>query len=138
MFRPMLADDNAEVFSHSLRFPGREKPQHLEIRPVVLEDGSRQDEIPSLSCVETQEPDRDGEAAMGDASTRNLIFRFWNLTSSARREITLELGLITKDDLTVPEPERYGRALIKASERKQLEELGRQVTKRETANGGRG
>ena len=69
---------------------------------------------------------------MGDAITRNLVFRFWNLTASKRREITLRLGLITKDELGLPEPERYGRALIRAFERGKLEELAREVAQKET------
>lgn len=135
MFRAMISGDNEEVFRHSLRFPGRERPPQAPASTVVLGDSSLQKEIPTLARGETQEPERDGEAAMGDASTRNLVFRFWNLNASSRREITLELGLITEAELTVPEPERYGRALIRASERKQLDELGREVSKREIANG---
>lgn len=138
MFRAIMTVENSEVFTHSLRFPGRERPPLDQARPVALGNGLHQEEIVELTRDETQGSERDGEAAMGDASTRNLIFRFWNLNTSARREIMLELGLITKADLTVPEPERYGRALIKASKLNQLDELGRQVSKRETANGGRG
>ncbi len=71
---------------------------------------------------------------MGDAITRNLVFRFWQLRSSERKAITLGLGLIVKEDLKVPEPERYGRALIAASKQGKLEELEREIGKRETAN----
>lgn len=74
----------------------------------------------------------DGEAAMGDPSTRNLVFRFWNLKSSERREIAVRLGLITEEELKLPEAERYGRALIRASERGQLDELALAVAQKET------
>lgn len=73
----------------------------------------------------------DAEAAMGDASTRNLVFRFWNLTSSCRREIALQLKLIGEADLQLPEAERYGRALLRAGELDILTELARQIARRE-------
>ena len=69
---------------------------------------------------------------MGDASTRNLVFRFWNLASSERREIALALGLINAEELRLPEPERYGRGLLRAGERGQLAALAREIAKRET------
>jgi len=68
---------------------------------------------------------------MGDANTRNLVYRFWQLKSSERREIALLLELITEEELRDPEPERYGRALIRASERGKLDELAREVMQRE-------
>ena len=69
---------------------------------------------------------------MGDASTRNLVFRFWNLTISQRREIALRLGLISEDELGLPEPELYGRALIRAGQSGKLDELGRAVAQKES------
>ena len=68
---------------------------------------------------------------MGDANTRNLVFRFWNLTTSQRREITLRLGLISKEEIRLPEPERYGRALIRAGQRGELNKLACEVAKKE-------
>ena len=68
---------------------------------------------------------------MGDATTRNLVFRFWNLTSSQRREITLTLGLISREEIDLPEAERYGRGLILAGQRGKLDELAREVARRE-------
>lgn len=60
-------------------------------------------------------------ATTGDK--QNLVFRFWNLTISQRREITLSLGLIEESEMSLPEPERYGRALLRASERGLLDRL---------------
>nr|VFJ49542.1 MAG: 3',5'-cyclic AMP phosphodiesterase CpdA [Candidatus Kentron sp. DK] len=77
----------------------------------------------------------DGEAAMSNESTRNLVFRFWNLTISQRREIARKLGLITEDELSLPESERYGRALIRAAERGQLNEIAGEIRKREKNSG---
>lgn len=68
---------------------------------------------------------------MCEEHTRNLIFRFWKLTGSQRREIALGLGLIQEKDLVIPEPERYGRALLLAGERGLLEQLANEIAKRE-------
>lgn len=77
------------------------------------------------------EADADVEAAMGDEGTRNLVFRFWNLTISQRRDIARRLGLIEEDELGLPEPERYGRALRRAGERGLLDQLAREIAELE-------
>jgi len=59
------------------------------------------------------------------------VFRFWNLTTSQRREIALKLDLIDRDELKLPEPERYGRALLRAGERSVLDQVAREVAQRE-------
>lgn len=65
-------------------------------------------------------------------NTRNLLFRFWNLTTSQRREICLALDLISRDELALPEPERYGRAIRRAGEKGLMTQLAEEITKRET------
>lgn len=90
-----------------------------------------------VSSVETVEyPKRpqsapDAEATMGEEDTRDLLYRFWSLTSSQRREIMYDLGLLTEDEMKLPEPERYGRALILAAERDLLDQVATEVAKRE-------
>lgn len=71
------------------------------------------------------------EAAMGDESTRNLVRRFWGLKSSQRRAIANSLGLLEEGELTLSEPERYGRVLFRAGERGLIEELGQEIRKKE-------
>ena len=68
---------------------------------------------------------------MGDAKTRHLVDRFWDLDSSDRREIALELDLISDSEIDLPEPHRYGVALIRASERGLLDRLEQLVDARE-------
>ena len=68
---------------------------------------------------------------MRDDSTRNLVFRFWNLTVSQRREIALRLELIEENELRFPEPERYGRAFRRAGECGLLDALAREVARLE-------
>jgi hypothetical protein len=128
MFRAALTPEGSDVYLHTIRFPGIETPAVAQSaldtpRPTqhgaVGSDGSGSDSVP------------DGEAAMGNASTRNLVFRFWSLKASERRSITLQLGLITEEELALPEPERYGRALIRASERGRLDELAHEIAHKE-------
>jgi len=73
----------------------------------------------------------DVEAAMGEPDTRDLLFRFWRLTSGQRRTIALELDLLERDELKLPEPERYGRALLRAGERNLIKEVAVKVAKLE-------
>ena len=74
----------------------------------------------------------DVEASMSDEGTRDLIFRFWQLDSSQRRSISTALGLIGPDDMKQPEPERYGRALLRAGERGLLQRVAEEVSRLET------
>lgn len=74
---------------------------------------------------------RDAEAAMGDEDNRDLLYRFWRLTSSQRREIVQQLGLLEDGEMKLPEPERYGRALIRAGERDLLNDVAAAVGRQE-------
>lgn len=67
------------------------------------------------------------EAKMSGPSTRNLVYRFWQLSIGERRDIALKLGLITDAELPVPEPERYAKALKEAAARSLLFELAKEI-----------
>jgi hypothetical protein len=130
LFRAVVvAPEGGEVFRHAIRFPG----QAVSAANAAAAGNSTPVTVVAPEAVvgPGQDCGGDGEAAMGDPSTRNLVFRFWNLKTSERREIALRLGLITEAELGVPEPERYGRALIRASERGQLDQLAREVAQKE-------
>ena len=75
--------------------------------------------------------EQDAEAAMGEADTRDLLYRFWRLTSGQRRAIAQELGLLEEGDMKLPEPERYGRVLIRAGERNLINDVAAAVAKLE-------
>lgn len=75
----------------------------------------------------------DTEAAMGDETTRNLVYRFWKLSSSQRRDIAQGLGLLEGGEIALPEPERYGRALLRAGERGLIDALATEIRKKERA-----
>lgn len=74
---------------------------------------------------------QDAEATMGEEDTRDLLYRFWSLTSSQRRDIAATLGLLKEGDMKLPEPERYGRALILAAELKIIDKVAAEVAKLE-------
>ncbi|MDQ0396404.1 alpha/beta fold hydrolase [Labrys monachus] len=71
------------------------------------------------------------EVTMADPATSHLIDRFWDLDASDRREIVLELGLISDGEINLPEQQRYDTALIRASERNLLDRLEQLVEERE-------
>lgn len=135
LFRPVLTPDGQDVFRHSIRFPDHRPfvalaPPVIDERPITTPSAGAPLEAPPA-----QQEANHGEAAMGDASTRNLVFRFWNLTVSQRRDIARRLAIVEESEMGAPEPERYGRALIRASERGLLEDLAREVAQKEAANG---
>ena len=130
-FRPVLTEEGDSVFRQSIRFPEFRGEGRTAVSAVATcVDAS---DIAFLgegvSVVQSQEIEV--EATMGDASTRDLVFRFWNLTVSQRREIALKLGLISPKEIDLPEPERYGRAFVRAGKRGELDNLAREVALKE-------
>ena len=125
-FQPIRKNDGQEVFRHSIPFPGDETTGITDGRIVqVVVTETLVAEAPTLA------PDTDAEASMGEPRTRHLVDRFWDLDASDRREITLELGLISDGEIDLPEPQRYGVAMIRASERNLLDRLEQLVDERE-------
>lgn len=118
-YRPMLTPDRGEIFRHRIPIPAL-------VEPVAPPSIKEPEVLPEV--------DSDVEAAMGDVGTRNLVFRFWGLTVAQRREIALALGLIGGEEISLPEPERYGRALLRAGERGLLDALARKVAEVEARN----
>jgi len=136
MFRPAQTQEGEDVFRHVIRFPGTTRTtssaetsneKSSPAQPSELEQQGAQDVYHDSEHA----PQSDREAAMGDANTRHLVYRFWNLKGSERREIVETLGLTEVDERSLPEPERYGRALIRASKQDMLKELADEVRQRE-------
>lgn len=125
-FNPRRTWDGKEVFRHTISIPGYASA----VAPVRTQAAA----AVAVPAAPTPTPavHDDVEASMGEEHTRNLIFRFWKLTGSQRREIALGLGLIQEKDLAIPEPERYGRALLLAGERGLLDQVANEIAKRET------
>jgi len=61
---------------------------------------------------------------------RSIVLKFWSLSQSDRREIMLRLGLISDDEIALPEGERYTLGFTRAYERKELEALEQAIDMR--------
>lgn len=120
-FVPRRDDDDNPIFNHRIPFPGY-LPTVSTASPSPIAAASPAPPAPAAPNV---------EVPMNEEPARNFLFRFWNLTSSQRREIAQGLGLITDDDLRIPEHERYGRALLNARDRGLLDQVAAEVAKRE-------
>jgi len=125
MFRPKSAAHDDPIYRHRMRLPNLPTVRAQSAVTSV-----------AMSPVVMLQPDpyavAEKETTMSDRDTRNLVLRFWDLASSQRREIAVELNLLEPGELTeLPEPERYGRALTRAGERGLLERVAEEIEKRE-------
>ncbi len=127
-FHPIKDDLGSEVFRHSMSFPA----ELARVSSVVA--ASAEDEV-IVDAAIVQEAMAtatiDAEASMGDKWVRHLVDRFWDLDASDRREIALDLALITKEEIQLPEAQRYGVALIRAVERSLIDRLDEMIAERE-------
>jgi calcineurin-like phosphoesterase family protein len=116
-FRPKR-DGDTELFHHSIPIPCRNavKKTMLPSSAVATQPAS----LPAEIKV---------EVAMSEKRSRNLMMRFWDLSSSTQIRIMLELGLIEEKEKMLPEQERYRRAFRRACERGLIEKLDQEVTK---------
>lgn len=122
-YRSVLTRQGEPVWQQRIAIPGR-IPADVTVPDVTM--------VTAAEAEAAVEADDDVEATMSDEITRNLISRFWGLTISQRREIALRLELIEEDELQLLEPERYGRAILRAGERGQLDALAREVAQVES------
>ena len=117
-----------QVFRKTLVFPARRRRRAERKERKLIAPGATGGEQP-----EGVKGKIDAEAAMGDESTRDLLFRFWHLPGSARRKIMNTLKLLEEDERSLPEPERYGRAFIRAGKEKRLAEVAAEITRMENS-----
>jgi predicted phosphodiesterase len=127
-FRSRIAPTSQNYFEH-----------YIDITAKKPNNGAQAAENAIAPATELPAPIKDAgvrlpETAMKESDTRDLVFRFWNLRASQRREITLALGLISAADLELPESERYRRAFDKARTLELVKELEARVTKMEVEN----
>ena len=66
-----------------------------------------------------------------EPNMHDLLHRFWQLSSSQRREIALDLDLLEAGDMKLREQERYDRALKRAGERGMMGDVAAAVTSME-------
>lgn len=135
MFSALRTSRQEDVWSHRLPLPSHEplgahptvvvSTPDIAIQAVApIESAGNAPAVPEPAVAVT-------EVAMSNPITKNLVFRFWSLSVSQKRQIAFKLNLITENDLDVPEPERYTRALKLAAQQGQLEELAREVEQME-------
>lgn len=117
-FRPILTPSNDDVFRHTIPFP----------EDIVASTGMTPQNV---SPSPPNDASADAEAAMGAEVNRRIVSRFWDLDSSDRRRIALALKLISDEEVALPEPERYGKALIRAKERDLLDKLAEMISEKE-------
>lgn len=127
MFVPLQPSRDQMIWTHRMPMPYRAPiaaamsgaaVQDPPYRPNVLAEA-----VHNVAELLEVKP----EAKMSDPSTRNLVYRFWQLSIGERRDIALKLSLITDADLRVPEPERYAKALREAAARSILAELAQEI-----------
>jgi predicted phosphodiesterase len=131
LFRAKMASDTESIYHHRMRLPdlpsGSAKHTASKAASVPLMQTTA-----TAALLEAPSGVVEMEITMSDRDTRNLVLRFWDLASSQRREITLELGLLEPSEMSqLPEPERYGRAFSRAGERGLLERIAEEIEKRE-------
>jgi predicted MPP superfamily phosphohydrolase len=123
VFVPVRSQYGDEVFRTSIPIPVEAPLPSINRTPAAVTS--------SQGIAEGAAALQDAEAAMSETDTRELLYRFWRLTSSQRRSITQELGLLEEGEMRLPEPERYGRALIRAGQRNLINEVAAAVAKLE-------
>ena len=123
LFRRKEYPGGKDVFQHRILLPGQP--------PAPLRKSKPAGHIERVADFEEYDgvvrPPLGTEADVSDSRTRNLVFRFWQLSSSQRREISSRLGLIDEDDMKLLEPERYGRAFQRAKERGLVQRLSDEI-----------
>ena len=115
-----------DVFRTRIPVPVEAPLPTIGVAAAVATESSKIAEQPVADAV-----GQDAEAAMGEADTRDLLYRFWRLTSGQRRGIAQDLGLLDEGEMKLPEPERYGRVLIRAGERNLINHVAAAVAKME-------
>jgi len=107
--------DDKDVFVHTIplgRRPSSSRVKDTKENPVV---GGNPNE-PSI-------PDNEPKTLAATIHERDLVFEFWQLLPSQRRQIALDLNLLEPGDNQLPEPQRYRLAFERARERKLIDKL---------------
>lgn len=137
LFVPLVTNDREEVWTLRLKLPQLPSFGSAFANRKVATPLQAETRISTAVHAVVEElaaearPELPTEVEVTEPSTDNLIFRFWQLSNSQMRDIALELGLITRDDLDLPPHERYHIALNVAKEKGLLVELARRIEKHE-------
>lgn len=126
-FRPREQRDGNPVLRHTLQIRRR----HERRRAAVSEHAGNLWLLVADTRANQPTEAVAQEAVMPDTTTKDLVFRFWNLSSSDRRAICTSLGVLEKSDFALPEPERYSRVMKRVGERGLLGQFSDEVHRRE-------
>jgi predicted MPP superfamily phosphohydrolase len=121
MFVPVAPVQGETIFRHAIPIHG-----------ILAKNSTTSTSVTSSSQSESETHPASQEAEMTPDKSRNLILRFWELPASKRREIVQALNLIEETEMKLPEPERYGRAFVRAGQRGLIGKLTEAVAKEET------
>jgi predicted phosphodiesterase len=123
-FQTRRNEDSGDNFHHRIKLRvARKAVEGLRAGPAVAEPV----EPPTPTAVVSESVVADEQGTMTEAITRAFILDFWSITSSQRREITQRHDLVAEGEISLPEPERYARALQRASEQGLLRQLVNEV-----------
>lgn len=114
------------VFRTAIPVPAAPDFPLFALQPAASPAGSIEVVIPIDAA---EQPD--AEVSLGLPDGRELLYRFWNLTSSQRRQIASTLGLLEQHEHALPEPERYRRALMAAAERRLMARVESEIQQME-------
>lgn len=128
-FISIETNQGSDVFTSTIILPEEVGIPAIGGMPVTAASATTQVADQPQGGAEAMQAVQDTEATMGEENTRDLLYRFWNLTSSQRRDIATALGLLKEGDMKLPEPERYGRALLLAAERKIMGKVAAEIAK---------
>ncbi|MCP1442497.1 putative MPP superfamily phosphohydrolase [Pseudomonas sp. GGS8] len=127
MFIAMQSPQRKDYFASSISIPEEGDLRGSSCDTVTAETPATklQDHLSESQSIQ------DAEATMGEEDTRDLLYRFWSLSSSQRRQIAVSLNLLEPGEMKLPEPERYGRALIRAAQLDIMDKIAAEVAKLE-------
>jgi hypothetical protein len=126
-FHPRNDWDGNPILHHTL--PIRHRPAREQPAPAIGVSPGIPASIADLNEDTAAAPVQ--EAAMASVTTKDLVFRFWNLRSSDRRSIGKALGVLGESDYELPEPERYSRMIRKVAQEGLVERFAEEIHNRE-------
>lgn len=117
-------EDDKEVFNHRIRLQQNPCPDVETVGVSYIEpnDDKVDADISTVGTVSVVEKTTI-RASGTTMHQKDIIFHFWELTTSDRRKIMQSLDLLEPDDDKLPEPQRYRRAFQKASKQNLMAEI---------------
>lgn len=129
MFIPLRQSRMQEVWTNNISLPHLPPLAAMTatVDPVAPYFATPVAEAAQAVAINAASVKHKPEVTMQGPSTRNLIYRFWELSIAERREIMWKLGLIEPADLQAPEPELYKKAFKQAGIRGLLVTLASEI-----------